>query len=328
MGVGEATEAVALTTEEIDARMASIDLPEGEPQYKFFKPTADAVDRWVQYAKGSHDCFFLGLPEIDTRMRGVWPSDVLVVTGRAHSGKSAVLLSSMARNLLEDPDFYGVVYTPDEPEVLVVAKLYALLYQRNLADVEEALKVQDPLVMNEIQEAKHSFLDRIKIFPNALSFRDMSDAMRECEDYWQHKPKFVMVDFLEQLPGASGYEGVSTVLKGLKEWAEQENLPVGLIHQSGKASTRGTSRGMDDGKFNADEYAILQLNVFRRRDDPKLTEVERKIHSVSVSLDLCKNKRPPCEITDPPIDYFMDPNCGFVRTYYETDIPGDDKWKG
>ena len=68
MGVGEATEAVALTTEEIDARLASIDLPEGEPQYKFFKPTADAVDRWVQYAKGSHDCFFLGLPEIDTRM--------------------------------------------------------------------------------------------------------------------------------------------------------------------------------------------------------------------------------------------------------------------
>ncbi len=33
MGVGEATEAVALTTEEIDARMASINLPEGEPQY-------------------------------------------------------------------------------------------------------------------------------------------------------------------------------------------------------------------------------------------------------------------------------------------------------
>ena len=41
--MSEGDEAVALTTEEIDARLAGIDLPEGEPQYKFFKPTADAV---------------------------------------------------------------------------------------------------------------------------------------------------------------------------------------------------------------------------------------------------------------------------------------------
>ena len=324
--MGEGDEAVALTTEEIDARLAGIDLPEGEPQYKFFKPTAQAVDRWVEYAKGSHDCFHLGLQDIDQKMRGVWPSDVLVVTGRAHSGKSAVLFSSIARNLQEDPDFYGVIYTPDEPEILVVSKLYALLYQRNLAEVEEALRLEDKTVIDEIQEAKFGFLDRVKIFPNALSFQNMSYAMRECEDYWQHKPRFVMVDFLEQLPGASGYEGVSTVLKGLKEWAETENLPVGLVHQSGKGSTRGTSRGMDDGKFNADEYAILQLNVFRRRDDPKLSNDERRVHSVSVSLDLCKNIRPPCHITDPPIDYYMDPECGLVREYYESDIPGDHRW--
>ena len=322
----EGGEAVALTAEEIDALLEGHDLPEGESQYKFFRPTSDAVERWVEYAKGSHDCFYLGLSDIDKKMRGVWPSDVLVVTGRAHSGKSAVILSAMARNLLEDPDFHGGIYTPDEPEILVVSKLYALLYQRNLAEVEEALRTEDEIVLNEIREAKDGFLDRIKIFPNALSFPDMSEAMRECEDYWQTKPRFVMVDFLEQLPGAAGYEGVSTVLKGLKEWAETENLPVALIHQSGKGSTRGQSRGMDDGKFNADEYAILQLNVFRQRDNPKLSDAERRIHSVSVSLDLCKNKRPPCHVTNPPIDYFMDPECGLVREYYESDIPGDDRW--
>ena len=146
--------------------------------------------------------------------------------------------------------------------------------------------------------------------------------------HWQYKPKFVMVDFLEQLPMASGYEGVSKVLKNLKEWTETENLPVGLVHQSGKGSTRGSSRGMDDGKFNADEYAILQLNVFRKRDDPKLTDAEKRIHSVSIGLDLLQNKRPPCQITSPPIDYFMDPDCGLVRTYYRSDVPHDDRWIG
>jgi replicative DNA helicase len=321
-----AEEVVTLSDDEIEARLAGLNLEEEGEKYKFFRPTSEAVDKWITYAQGSHDCFYTGLQAIDEKMRGVWPSDVLVVTGRAHSGKSAVLLSSIARNLQEDPDFYSVIYTPDEPEVLVVAKLYALLYRRNLAQVEEALRLEDRDIISEIQEAKEGFLDRIKIFPTALSFDDMSEAMRECEDYWQHKPRFVMVDFLEQLPKASGYEGVSNVLKGMKEWAEVENLPVGLIHQSGKQSHRGSSDGMNSGKYNADEYAIQQLNVFRKRDNPKLSDEERRTHSVSVSLDLCKNKRPPCKVTNPPIDYFMDPDCGFVREYYESDVPEDDRW--
>jgi len=316
---------VALSEAEIDARLEGVNLRPTGTDYRFFRPTHKAVDRWIEYAAGSHDRFFLGLAEIDQRMRGVWPSDVLVVTGRAHSGKSAVLLSSIAKNLQQDEDFRAVIFTPDEPEILVVSKLYALLHLQNLEDVERGLQSSDPAYLQHIESAK-PLLDRVKIFPSAMPFDEMSIALAECEDYWQIRPRFVMIDFLEQLPMASGYEGVSSVLKGVKEWAETENLPVGLVHQSGKSSTRGSSRGMDDGKFNADEYAILQLNVFRKRDNPKLEEHERRIHSVSVSLDLCKNKRPPCEITNPPIDYFMDPRCGMVREYYDADVPTNNLW--
>ena len=320
------SDAALLSDSDIDARLAGVDVGAGNGEYRYFRPTARAVDRWVEYAAGSEDRYYLGLPGIDEKMRGVWPSDVLVVTGRAHSGKSAVLLSSIAKNLKADPEFHAVIFTPDEPEILVVSKLYALLYQRNLASIEEALQSADMAYLGEIEEAKRSWLDRVKIFPYALPFPEMSVALAECEDYWQARPQFTMIDFLEQMPFASGYEGVSNVLKGIKEWAEHENMPVGLVHQSGKASTRGASRGMDDGKFNADEYAILQLNVFRKRDLPKLSEHEQRVHSVSISLDLCKNKRPPCQITDPPIDYFIDPTCGLVREYFDTDIPVDNRW--
>jgi hypothetical protein len=316
---------VSLSEAEIDARLGGVDLQPAERNYRYFRPTGSAVDKWVEYAAGSHDRYFLGLKDIDDKMRGVWPSDVLVVTGRAHSGKSAVLLSSIAKNLNEDEDFRAVIFTPDEPEILVVSKLYALLYLQNLADVEEAVKASDPTYLQQIEDSKQA-LDRVKIFPFALPFQEMTVALNECEDYWQLRPRFVMIDFLEQMPAASGYEGVSSVLKGVKEWAETENLPIGLVHQSGKSSTRGTSRGMDDGKFNADEYAILQLNVFRKRDLAKLDDYDRRLHSVSISLDLCKNKRPPCHVTNPPIDYFMDPHCGLVREYYESDIPVDDRW--
>ena len=323
--MGEDTVPPALTDADLDARLRGVEIGVGT-DYRYFRPTASAVDQWVRYAASSEYRYYLGLPGIDEKMPGVWPSDVLVVTGRAHSGKSAVLLSSIAKSLKSDHDFHAIIFTPDEPEILVVSKLYALLYQRNLAEVEEALRIADSAYLAEIEEAKSFWLDRVKIFPYALPFAEMSVAVAECEDYWQASPGFVMIDFLEQMPRATGYEGVSTVLKGVKEWAETENMAVGLVHQSGKASTRGSSRGMDDGKFNADEYAILQLNVFRKRDLPKMSDEDRRVHSVSISLDLCKNKRPPCQITDPPIDYFIDPQCGMVREYFDSDIPVDDRW--
>ena len=174
----------ALSTEEIDALLGGVDLSLWGLQRNTNTSHRQATPSTVGCStpKGSEDCFYLGLNEIDQRMRGVWPSDVLVVTGRAHSGKSAVLLSSLAWNLKEDEEFHGVIFTPDEPEVLVVAKLYALLYQRNLAEVEQALAAEDPLYMAEIMEAKEQYLDRLKIFPSALKFPQMSEAMRECED--------------------------------------------------------------------------------------------------------------------------------------------------
>ena len=100
-------EAVELSEAEVDALLAGVDLDLlGEQQYKWFRPTSAAVDEWVDYAQRGDDCYYMGLSDIDQKMRGIWPSDVLVVTGRAHSGKSAVILSSMATNLLQNPDFH------------------------------------------------------------------------------------------------------------------------------------------------------------------------------------------------------------------------------
>ena len=96
-------EAVELSEEEVDARLAGVDLDLlGEQQYKWFRPTSAAVDEWVDYAQRGDNCYYMGLTDIDQKMRGIWPSDVLVVTGRAHSGKSAVILSSMATNASRD----------------------------------------------------------------------------------------------------------------------------------------------------------------------------------------------------------------------------------
>ena len=39
------------------------------------KPTSEAVDQWVQYAQGSHDCFYLGLQEIDEKMKDASPAN-------------------------------------------------------------------------------------------------------------------------------------------------------------------------------------------------------------------------------------------------------------
>jgi len=322
-----------LTDSEISALLAHAESSEpplekavGEqaPSYRYFKPTGEGVDRWIDYIQSTEEGYRFGIRDLDIRMRGIYPSDVLVITGRAHSGKSQVCLSSIVHNLHANPDFKAIIYTPDEPQMLVIQKLFSLYYQRNAEEVETRIEAHDPAILSEIRNAKNTVFNNIAILDGPLTFSQMSDALHEAQDFWQDTPKIAMVDYLEQLPGPGGYEGVSSLLKGVKQWAKDEAMPVALIHQSGKGAKRGMSSGLEAGKFNADEYAIMQLDVYRKREKDGLSYAERCFHSVSITLDLCKNKKPPCDLYAG--DFFMDPQCGLIRDYFEEDIPTDDRW--
>ena len=66
--------------------------------YNYYVPLVKAADDYVHWAQTPHERIYLGFPEIDSQMRGIAPSEMCLINGYSHSGKTLVLLQILAAN--------------------------------------------------------------------------------------------------------------------------------------------------------------------------------------------------------------------------------------
>ena len=315
-----------LSPAEIVARLegASSDRAEGAPAYKYIEPTATAFDSFVDYVRNDDGRFLLGFPEVDLCMRGLARGEMLLVVGHSHNGKSQVLYNSIVNALL-NTNGHILLFSPDEPRELVAQKLHCIAFGRNGQELEEQIKAGDEAVLEEVRSASHTLFDRILINDGALTFTEMSDALKEAQDYWGRHPDFAMVDYLELQPGESDHTGVVAKAQGLKRWSKEASIPLAVVHQAGRGSgDRHKPAAITAGKYGGEQEALAVLGVYRRRDDPALSYLEKCYHSVSVNIRITKNKRPPNKLGD--FEYFLCPHTGQIRAYQDDDIPPDDRY--
>jgi len=91
-----------------------------------------------------------------------------------------------------------------------------------------------------------------------------------------------------------------------------------VIHQSrhGQAS-RGTPQGLEGGKGAVEDVATFVIEVYRKHENETLPTFDRLRHKRTVSVNVCKNKVPPCRLRD--VDLFIDGDTGFIRTWHDDD---------
>jgi replicative DNA helicase len=316
-----------LTPEEIVARLegaSSSDHGEGVPDYKYIEPTSTAFDSFVDYVRNDEGRFLLGFPEVDLAMRGLARGEMLLVVGHSHNGKSQVLYNSIVTALL-NTDAHILLFSPDEPRELVAQKLHCIAYGRNGEELEQQIKDGNEAVLEEVRSASRSLFDRILINDGALTFTQMSDTLKEAQDYWGRHPNFAMVDYLELQPGESDHTGVVAKAQGLKRWSKEASIPLAVVHQAGRGSgDRHKPALITAGKYGGEQEALAVLGVYRKRDDPSLSYLEKCYHSVSINVRVTKNKRPPNKLGD--FEYFLCPHTGQIRPYRDDDIPPDDRY--
>jgi predicted ATP-dependent serine protease len=90
----------------------------------FFKPLALAADEYVYWAQNPDERIYLGFPDIDGQMRGIAPSEMCLINGYSHSGKTLFLLQILLANKTK-PVIY---FCPDEPRTLTLIKLACLTH--------------------------------------------------------------------------------------------------------------------------------------------------------------------------------------------------------
>ena len=290
-----------LTPEQIEQRLqGAVSDQEAAPNsnYKFIEPTSTAFDSFVDYVRNDEGRFLLGFPEVDLAMRGLARGEMLLVVGHSHNGKSQVLYNSVVTALL-NTDAHMLLFSPDEPRELIAQKLHCLAFGRNGEELEQQIKDGNQVVLDEIRDASKTLFNRVLINDGALTFKEMTQAFQEAQDYWQRNPDFVMADYLELLPGESDHNGVVAKAQGLKRWCKEVSVPLAVVHQAGRGSgDRHKPSTINAGKFGGEQEALAVLGVYRRRDDPSLTYVEKCYHSVSINVRINKNKRPTTDTCD------------------------------
>lgn len=313
--------AEALEPEDIKRRVARYQIDAARAQVAestrnnlYARPLAEAAFELVEAMSSTVPRIDFGLAEIDADIRGIGPGELCYLTGKSHSGKTQ-LITHMIRSRPKGRFLY---FTPDETKALVLCRLVGQGYDIDAERLEARIKAGDERAAWLVYKtAIHDFPNLI-VIEQALDFTQMSVALHEAmTTAWDGQPpECVFVDYLDQLPGPTDYNGTKRKSVELKNWTKRHRVPVVCIHQPNRSVGRGERIGMDQLSNAGDTEATYVCGVWRIRDDPY--HPERYMHQDTVTIGIDKNKRPPCRTGT--YTFFLHPDTGALRSLRPEDM--------
>ena len=280
----------------------------------YCRPMATAAEDLIDTIENPEGRLMFGLPSLDFPTRGIGKGEMCVITGSAHSGKTQLVLNAIANN----PDAHILMFTPDEVDQLVLAKLVAMSHGMNLEQVEEAIRDGSRKVKEMVRRAAAERYPNLLVVDQTIGFAEMKAALEEAEDFWGEACEAIVYDYLDLLPGEADYTSTKGKSTGMKRFVKSARVAGLIIHQPKRTGARrGQLVGMDDLHMAGDKEATFVFGVYRKRDDEDLDDVDRLRHEDTVSVHLSKNKRPPCKTGT--WDLHLAPRTGVIREITDAD---------
>lgn len=321
-----------------DMQMDPIGSDEISTGYKYFAPLSAAADEYVSWSRNPGSRIYTGIDEFDEAMRGLAPSELMIVQGFAHSGKTVFTTGVIMHNANKRV----CMFSPDETRVLVLIKLFSIDTGLGAEEIEQRLQQRDEEMEQQLREfAVHKF-------PNLGVYDEISDltlfdtALDEYELAVGGKCELVVIDYAQLIVGAVEGADVAGTINAIKSWGKRRQVPIILLHQSSRSKGAGGMKvRIDSGHSGGEQQAIFLVGVRRKRDqyqalvddlDEKIrttqaeatrqryedlkadAEYELRRHRNTVTFSLVKNKRPPSRLVD-DVDFVLDPDTGRVRPF-------------
>lgn len=284
-------------------------------QYQYIRPLREAADSYIDTITNADGRFMTGISTVDFITRGWGKGTLVTVFGSSHSGKSQFMLNALRNN----PNAHVLWVTPDESSELVLAKMAAVTLGINAEVIEQRIKSGDnDMTQALLTVAEQAFPNTI-VIDSALNKEQLWRAKEEAEDYWQHPIELMVYDYLEQFPvGDTDFGGVSQKILVMKAMSKELPCPFVVIHQSSRtAGDRGKPLGVRAMRFGGENESTFAIEVFRKMEDPDLSAFERQRAERQVSVNICKNKVPPCR--KGVVDLYLDPDTGLIRNWHDED---------
>lgn len=265
----------ALERGEIPAPTASSGLVS---THSYYQPLVNAADEFVHWAQNPSERVYLGIPEIDKQMRGIAPSEMCLINGYSHSGKTLFLLQILNANR----DKTVVYFCPDEPRQLTLIKLACLSHGIDASVLEEQVGAGDDKAIALLRQTATEDFPNLAVFDQMMTLADMERALSEVRDMWG-QPSLMVFDYLELLNG--GGEDVPSKANTIKAFGKRHNIPLLVLHQSSRsAGADGRKMTISSGAYGGEQQATHIIGVRRKR-----FEIEAQIREIEERLDRANN---------------------------------------
>ena len=225
----------------------------------------------------------------EATLGGARPGQMVIVIGRAHTGKTAFVSNCVAKNTTTRTMWIS----PDETELMFWGKFASLQLGLNRSEFLWGLHNGNEEAMRTMREAMRS-TPHVCFQHASMSVDDIDKSLRIAAKYhWDGKPPQVLVfDYLELVKGGEAdMSSVQKKIESLKELIADWRLVGVILHQSSRgAGKRGAAAGIEGGKFGGDREAHFLIETWRLADTPDLDEDVKRAVSDEISIGLWKNK--------------------------------------
>lgn len=269
-------------------------------------PTCGEIaERLITDATDKSNRWSLGVHEIDEAMDGgIKPREMLVVAGKAHTGKTVLLVNAVAKN----PNTIVMWMSPDEPDLMVLSKILSVRLNLNPRDVYERARRGDDQILKAIRHQSETDLRNLRIIDRATIARyqsalrlcgadsDMVSAVDHMLGTWSgenygRKPDVFVWDFASQLHGPDLGDDPSKIA-ALKHVGMKNDAATIVVHQASRgAATRGSALGIESGRYGGEDLAHFMITVWRPHEEPGLDHEDREHLESTFGVALVKNKR-------------------------------------
>lgn len=211
-----------------------------------------------------------------------------MVLGRSFTGKSLVGQNIIVNN----PGIPSIFFSLEMPYLTAVQRMYSMWSGTAHRDVQE---------MTERGSLPHHLDTMVEAFYNhrivdaaALSLSDMTKYLRLFEEFYETRPFFVVIDYLELLGGSKrsgeGYLATEAQATNLKDWAKDENMRVFVLHQTNKQEnpwappTENSARGA--GYTEAD----FVIGIYQKWRNPDMDYLDLLGEKDKLHVNVLKNR--------------------------------------
>ena len=252
------------------------------------KTLADHVAGLQAYAANPAQRIRTGYESLDTLIEGPAAGEVCTFIGRSYTGKSLLATDIMRHHAAESSIFFSLEMTYRQ----ALTRLFA-----QWADIS-AERVRLAIQMNQLPSAiqimaqemdRHVIVDR-----SGVSVADMMVYIEQYEQYFGHKPSFVLIDYLERIGGikssAEGWQAVEGAADQVKDLAKTMDIPVFLFHQTNRSEPEHTPPTEKSARGGGYTEADFVVGMWAPSRDPKMATAERAELWNVVRMNVLKNR--------------------------------------